>query len=539
MTKRAAIYARYSSDKQNERSIDDQVAFCRELGARAGYVVIGTYSDRAASAASVLRRPGWQSLMHDAAARRFDVVLIEDLDRCFRNEADYHAARGQLDFFEIGFHSAHGPISHIEGSIKALQSAMYLANLAQKVHRGQKGAVGRGQIAGGRSFGYRPVKGEPGRVEIVEDEARVVRRIFSEYLAGRGPREIAGRLNAEGIPAPKGPKWNASTIYGSRKRANGVLQNALYNGEIVWNRQRFRKNPATATRVSRANDSADWVRTPAPDLRVVDAKTFAAAQARRQERSADQPHTGRPRHLLSGLIKCGCCGSSYTVAGRDKRGTYLRCSRFTESGTCDNRRTVGMTTIEQKALHAIEHRLAAPDLITEYVREYHRLSRAAAGDKAKARARLERDLVNVKLECNRVVDAILKEAGTRTLSERLVALEAKRADLEAALEKVAAPPVEMHPRAGDVYRRQVADLKGLLAAKGEDWRERTRTILRGLIEKIVVRPAGPYAPVEFDVYGQLAGLLQLSGEALDPAPGVESRVAMVAGVGFEPTTFRL
>jgi site-specific DNA recombinase len=227
---------------------------------------------------------------------------------------------------------------------------------------------------------------------------------------------------------------------------------------------------------------------------------------------------------LSGLIKCGCCGSSYTVAGRDKRGTYLRCSRFTESGTCDNRRTVGMTTIEQKALHAIEHRLAAPDLITEYVREYHRLSRAAAGDKAKARARLERDLVNVKLECNRVVDAILKEAGTRTLSERLVALEAKRADLEAALEKVAAPPVEMHPRAGDVYRRQVADLKGLLAAKGEDWRERTRTILRGLIDR---RSAG--RPL---CSGRIRRLWPIGGAfGRGPRPGPWGRVEGGDGCG--------
>jgi site-specific DNA recombinase len=147
-TKRAAIYARFSSDKQNERSIDDQVAFCRGLCERAGYIVAHVYSDRAVSGASTVHRPGWQRLMHDAAASRFEVVVIEDIDRCFRDEADYHVARKRLAFLEINFHSAGGIVSRIEGSIRALQGAIELEKLAQKTHRGQKGAVERGNLGG-------------------------------------------------------------------------------------------------------------------------------------------------------------------------------------------------------------------------------------------------------------------------------------------------------------------------------------------------------------------------------------------------------
>jgi site-specific DNA recombinase len=541
-SKRAAIYARFSSDKQNERSIDDQVSFCRGLCERAAYTVAHVYSDQAVSGASTVHRPGWQRLMRDATEGRFDVVVIEDIDRCFRDEADYHVARKRLAFLEIDFHSAGGIVSRIEGSIRALQGAIELEKLAQKTHRGQKGAVERGSIAGGHSYGYRPVKGEPGRVEVIEAEAVIVRRIFKEYLAGDGSREIARRLNEDRIPAPRGGQWRASTIIGSRKRANGILQNALYNGEIVWNRQRFRKNPDTDTRVSRPNPQSEWVRTPRPELRVVDAATFEAVQRRRAERGGEHRYAGRPRHLLSGLIKCGRCGSSYIVAGIDKRGTYLRCSRFSESGSCENRRTISMTSLEAKVLHAVEHRLAAPDLIAEYVREYHRLSRAAAGDRAKARARLERQLIGVKAECNRIVDAILGEKATRTLRERLATLEAKRAELEADLDIAAASPVELHPRAGDLYRQQVADLKAFLAGQEGSQRAQAQALLRQLVERIVVRPTGPYGPVEFDVYGQLAGLIRLSGPVLaaePPVPATRSMGAMVAGVGFEPTTFRL
>jgi site-specific DNA recombinase len=539
--KHAAIYARFSSDKQNERSIDDQVAFCRELAGRAGYQVTALYSDRAQSGASTIHRPGWQGLMRDAASGRFDVVVIEDLDRCFRDEADYHAARKRLAFLEIEFHSAGGIVSRIEGSIRALQGAIELEKLAQKTHRGQKGAVERGLIGGGRSYGYRPIKGEPGRVEIIEAEAQVVRRIFAEYLAGNGARTISYGLNRDGIAAPRGGRWNATTIVGSRKRQTGILQNPLYNGEVVWNRQRFRKNPDTDTRVSRLNAESAWVRVPAPQLRIVDAATFAAAQRRRSERAQEKRYLGRPRHLLSGLIKCGCCGASYVVAGIDKRGAYLRCSRFVESRGCDNRRTIGMAALEAKVLHAVEHRLAAPDLIAEYVREYHWLARSVASDKAKLRTRLERQLVDAKGECNRIVDLMMPAGAAElpSLYERLRAAEARRTDLEAKIEQAEAPPVEMHPRAGEVYRRQVADLKALLAGQDAEERAAAYALLRQLVERIVVRPTEPYREVEFDVYGQLAGLLVLSNKDSGATVAPESVVAMVAGVGFEPTTFRL
>jgi site-specific DNA recombinase len=121
-------------------------------------------------------------------------------------------ARKRLAFLEIAFHSAGGLVSRIEGSIRALQGAIELEKLAQKTHRGQKGAVERGSIAGGHSYGYRPVKGEPGRVEIIEAEAVIVRRIFKEYLAGDGSREIARRLNEDRITGSRSRTSRPSSL---------------------------------------------------------------------------------------------------------------------------------------------------------------------------------------------------------------------------------------------------------------------------------------------------------------------------------------
>ena len=67
--------------------------------------------------------------------------------------------------------------------------------------------------------------------------------------------------------------------------------------------------------------------------------------------------------------------------------------------------------------------------------------------------------------------------------------------------------------------------KPLLASQEPGERNRAHTLLRQLVERIVVRPTVPYGPVEFDIYGQLAGLFQLS----DPVPATKSMGAMVAG----------
>jgi site-specific DNA recombinase len=540
--KRAAIYARFSSDKQNERSIDDQVALCSKVCERGGFVVEKLYDDRALSGASTLTRPGWQRLMRDAAGKRFDYVVIEDLDRAFRNQADYHAARNRLKFLDVELHDARGVVGLIEGSIRALQSEMYLENLAAKTHRGQTGAVTRGRHVGPPPFGYRIVQteaGEPNALEIDGVTAAVVRRIYADYLAGQSARDIAAALNAAQIPGPRGGPWNASAIGGSRKRMNGILQNALYVGEIVWNRQRFIKNPDTGKRVSRPNPESEWVRSETPHLRIIDQATWSKVQARRADRGGKHRyHATRPRHLLSGLLKCGCCGSSYTVSGADKRGAYLRCSRMVETGLCDNRRTVGLLAIERQVIEGIEKHLAAPDLIAEYVREFHRALRELNDGKARRRSDLGRRLASAEADIKRTVDLLVKGYPIRALKERLAELEAERTAVEADLAALAPPPTEFHPNVAENYRRKVADLKAALLTADEANRADAFRVIRELVERIVIRPRGPYRPVDIEIHGRLAALLQASTGALDcTAP--ESRGVMVAGVGFEPTTFRL
>jgi site-specific DNA recombinase len=268
---KAAIYARFSSNKQTDRSIDDQVALCRQICAREGLIVTAVYDDRAISGASMVNRLGLQRLLRDARAGQFAVVVTEDLDRISRNQSDMARIHERLQFAGVALRTARDGITEdIHIGVKGLLGPLYLKDLAQKTRRGQAGVVKDGRHNGGRSFGYRAIVGRKGELEIDTAEAGIVRRIFASYLDGRSARDIAADLNAERIGGPRGGIWNASTIAGSRKRENGILQNSLYVGRIVWNRQTFIKDPDTGKRVSRKNPRAQWMSAEAPHLRIVD-----------------------------------------------------------------------------------------------------------------------------------------------------------------------------------------------------------------------------------------------------------------------------
>lgn len=532
--KRAALYARFSTDKQDQHSIDRQLASCTEACARQDFIIAATFEDRALSGASTLTRPGWQRLMAAAVQRQFDIVMIEDVDRAFRDEADYHAGRKRLEFIEVALHTPAGFVTRIEGTIKALQGAMTLAHLKERVHGGLKLVVKEGRHVAAPPFGYQLLKGEgvkPGTLRIDETEAAIVRRIFKDYVAGWTPRDLAKVLNAERVPGPRKGIWHASTIHGSRKRQSGILQNTLYDGRFTWNRQRFTKNPDTGTRVSRLNPMASWVEQAAPDLRIVDPETFARAQSEKKRRGGSHASPAvKPRHLLSGLIKCGHCGSSYTVAGSDKVGKFMRCSRMRETGTCDNTTLIRMDRLEARVIEAMEKQLAAPDVVAAYVRAHHRMAKEHLGQASQVKRQLQKELAGVEAECRNIVDAIAKSKAARSLAERLDQLEERRLALEARLEAVQAPPVAFHPQAAENYRRKVADLKALLAKAEPAFRQEGMARLRELVEKIVIHPTGRRRPPDVEIHGQIAALLQASTGV--PALPQATVGAMVAGVGF-------
>ena len=242
---RAVIYARYSSDRQRDASIEDQVRVCREMAMARGWEVIEVYADHALSGASMLR-PGYQRLLEDMRAGRFDLILAEGLDRLSRDQEHTAALFKQLAFCGVQLVTlAEGEINELHVGLKGTMNALYIKDLAQKTHRGLRGPVEQGRSGGGLCYGYVVVPGptgpdglpERGCLRVEPAEAEVVRRIFREYAAGRSAKAIAQALNRDGVAGPRGGAWGPSTVAGNAARGNGILNNDLYLGRRVWNRR--------------------------------------------------------------------------------------------------------------------------------------------------------------------------------------------------------------------------------------------------------------------------------------------------------------
>src|SRR5580765_1890468 len=195
---KAALYARYSSDNQRDASIEDQLRLCRAKAEREGWTVVDSYSDRAISGASLLR-PGVQELIADGLKRRFDIILTESLDRLSRDQEDIAGFYKRMRFADIGIVTlSEGEVSELHIGLKGTMGALYLKDLAEKTRRGLRGRIEDGKSGGGLCFGYDVVHqldeaGTASRGErtINETQAHFVRRIFTDYLAGKSSRTIA------------------------------------------------------------------------------------------------------------------------------------------------------------------------------------------------------------------------------------------------------------------------------------------------------------------------------------------------------------
>ena len=564
MTKplRAVIYARFSTDMQSDASIDDQIRSCRDYAARQGLTVVGSYTDRAMSGASMMRS-GMQRLLHDAQSGEFDVVIAEALDRLSRNQADIATIYQRFAFRDVTIETlSEGAISEMHIGLKGTMNALFLKDLAAKTHRGLKGRALAGKSAGGLTYGYRAViafasGGEPIRGDRVIDEieAETVRRIFRDYARGISPAKIAEQLNIETIPGPQGGKWGTLSVCGNRDRGTGILNNEIYVGRQIWNRLRYVKDPVSGKRISRLNAFQDWVITEIPPLRIVNQDVWDAVRSRQGTLVSKGTDVAvwdrrRPRTLLSGLMECGCCGSGFSKVSKDGFG----CSAARKKGKaiCQNKTVIKQEDIEAAVLDALAHHLMDEEAVAvfcaEYTAERNRLASEASGN----RKGLEKELAQVKRDHAKLVDAIIQGVPAAQVKDKMIELDGRRQALEAQLSSsTAAEPMRFHPAMAGEYRAKVARLIKFLANDAE--MEASKEALRALIEKIVLSPDPAGTGLLIDLHGALASLLRLAS-GLPVAPGTNvnkasdgisqaidniEELVLVAGAGFEPAAFRL
>ena len=558
---RCAIYARYSSDAQSDHSIEDQVRICRARAEREGWDVSEVYADYAISGATT-DRVRFQQLVTDGRAGRFGVVLAEALDRLSRDQEHIAGFFKQMRFLRVRVVTvADGDINELHVGLKGTMSALFLKDLAQKTHRGLEGRVRAGRSGGGLSYGYRVRRGfRPdgapitGELDVEAGEAAVVQRIFERYVDGQSPRAIAVALNAEGVRGPRGGKWTASLLLGGAARETGMLRNRLYVGERIWNRQNWDKDPNTGRRVARPNSPEARVITQVPDLAILKADIWEAAQrrleaGRRIVVSSSAANCGgalaaarRPRWPLAGLVRCSLCEGPMSIIGS---GGRLGCSNHVERGTCTNKRTVARDAVLKRTLIGFKERLLAPELIEEFITAYAEEVKASNQAQGSRRASLQVQAAKFDRQIRNLLDLIKDGHGGVAMATELRDVERRREALLAEIASEAAPePVpDLNPDLPALYRQRVEALEEALA--DATTMAPATEALRSMVDAILVTPGDRRGEVSLTLRGDLAAFLMLSGDDKTPAGLTASRGfgevlgSWDAGTGFEPVTFRL
>ena len=558
---RAVIYARYSSDLQSEASIEDQVRLCQLRANTEGWSIQKVYSDRALSGSNKFR-PRYMELLDNIRAHQFDVLIAEALDRLSRDQEDIAALYKALSFAGIRLITlAEGEINELHVGLKGTMNALFLKDLAAKTHRGLRGRVEQGRSAGGKAYGYEMVRevnsaGERirGLRTINEEEARVVRHIFERFVGGASPTAIARQLNADGVPGPNGKAWQDTTIRGHAGRKTGILRNELYIGRAIWNRQRFLKDPKNGKRVARPNPESEWVIEETPELRIIDDALWHRVAERlddignsptaRALKSSRFWEHRRAKHLLTGLAFCGHCGSKLTPVGKD----YLRCTSAHRNDGCTHGKSIKRGTLEDLVIEALQNNLMQPDLVDEFIAAFNEEISKNTSHGAAERKQSQKRLSEINRQLEGLITAIAEGLRSSTLQHKLDTLEQERHALEAKLSAPQSAPVLLHPNLAELYRRKVETLHNALRdeASGPEALE----IMRSLIAQVDVT----YSKEDgftIELIGEIAAMVMAAQSEADPqrknaAPErtafderTISSVKLVAGAGFEPTTFRL
>ncbi|ABR31333.1 hypothetical protein SU69_07555 [Thermosipho melanesiensis] len=471
--KRAAAYARYSSDRQSDTSIEAQLEKIRKYCEEKGYVVVKEYIDRAQSAATD-KRIAFQQMFKDAENHEFDVVVVYKLDRFARNLYDSVVYTKKLEELNIALESTTEPITQdIAGkffrNIMGAINELYIENLKQEIRDKAIVVAKKGYFMGGvPPFGFKLVEetDEYGkkrkRYEIDENEAPYVREIFQLASQGVTLRQIADKLNQKGLKTRRGNKWTVRALY-------EMILNEKYAG--IYTYQKGTKHNYHANR-------EDVIRIPGVIPAIVDEETYWNA---RNKLGIGSKRVKRHHYLLNGILYCAVCGNP--MNGGAQSGDYPRymCSyakRFKEKGHV----SIGKKKIEDYVLTHIKHTFFTNVDFEKLAKQLNKELNKTNKTKEKQIQKLKAELAEINLKLQRATQAILAGVELDTLKDEIEKLKQQKIEKEFKLEKVVneETPSLITPEGLQLLWNE---LQKLLETEKE-------LVIKKLIERITVYPDG-------------------------------------------------
>ena len=414
---KAVTYSRFSTDRQNESSITDQVRVCSAYAEREGMTIIAQYKDEGISGAAFGNRPAFRKMRAAALAGEFDVLLVTDTSRLSRSQElaplvdllRFQRVRviGVQDNFDSSASTA-----DMQAGLSGIMSVEFRKMIGVKTHTALESRAEAGRSAGGKCFGYKSEPVDPNNPDsqrqyvIDVDQADIIRQIFERYVEGASCRTIAKELNERDIASP-GASWKRT-----QRRCNGwvastirvIVRNVRYTGFIRWNVSEWRRHPETGIRKRFDRPESEWSTYQDESLRIISKSLFEKAQQRTRDTSNSHgrlKNGGRAKYLLSGLLRCAECGTHYIL----NSATSYACSGYL-GGHCPNSVRVRRDRVEEAILDPIREELLAPDQVERMAEEMRKISAEQLRRKAQRAKTVPKELKAISERIVRLQDRL-------------------------------------------------------------------------------------------------------------------------------------
>ena len=344
--KKAAIYARFSSENQDEASIETQFRECNVKAEQLGAIVVNKYTDIAQSGRTD-DRAGFKQMLYEAKFKKWEILIVRKFDRFARNMVDARLTEQHLEKYGVKLISCHEDFDTdsaggwISKQMIHLINEWYSRNLAVETKSGMETNTLKGFRCGGTApYGYTNKKvldeatGKNRTVlEINPYEAEAVVLIFQRYSRGIGFAQIIKELNEKNLLPRKAKIWNKSQL-------SNMLRNETYAGVLTWKK--------SATETIRNEGAVPAIIKPGlwEDVKV---RVEKSKKLTLKSRGSDHP--------LTGIVKCAKCGSNYVIHTKNGGRWRLCCTNNLRKRGCTNSRSVYEDTLIDKLKRVLKDRI--------------------------------------------------------------------------------------------------------------------------------------------------------------------------------------
>lgn len=482
--KRAVVYARYSSDKQKEASITQQIKECTDYIERKGYDLVRIYSDSAKSGShDVEKRTEFMKMLSDSQAGEFDVVVAYALNRISREEKggfyEYEKILNdnnvRLEYVTEIYDEEYG--GGIGKAVSVHMASEYVVQLRKCAVRGMRDNAENGRFNGGNSvpIGIKIVDGGKKNKYYAPDEetSPYVKNAFDMYILGSTSGEVAEYLNQCGVRTSRGNLINRDTV-------NRMIQNPIYKGVKITN---FDNKAAHVKYTVEGALEA-----------IISEEVWEKAQiehAKRTYKGKTEYH--RETYILRGKLFCGICGDEMVAdSGRSRSNNtektagdkyyYYTChsKKYVKGeGKC-KKKPISKQLIEDSVIECITNSIWNDEEINYYVEALRADERRRGPNRRKIE--IQSQLITHRAAQRKAMDAFL-ESDNRVWFDRANEESEIVSKLESELNGIL--EIEKTQMTSDDFLKAVMDIRSAWEVLQSTTNGKMK-IINNFIDKIVV-----------------------------------------------------